>query len=210
MNRHCHTFAIALLLCSSAQAQVFKWVGPDGKTNYSDVPPAPALKAQKKSFQGNVVDGGELPFGLEQAARANPVTLYTGAKCQPCDGGRALLTARGIPFSEKTVSSNADIALLGNTEIELPQLMVGKNKLQGFESTSWHASLTAAGYPESSALPKNYRNPAPAPAAPVATKEAGSDTAADPAATGTGRAKKPAPRVAPPKPADTTLPGLRF
>ena len=109
------SLTLALLVCSAvADAQVFKWVGPDGKTNYSDMPPGPSVvQSQKKVFSGNVVDTADMPFDLAAAVKNSPVTLYTGAKCIPCDDGRKLLTARGIPFSEKTVSSNADIALLG-------------------------------------------------------------------------------------------------
>lgn len=208
---------VCLLLASSGvSAQVFKWVGPDGKTNYSDVPPPPsAQRAQKKAFAGNVVDGGDLPFSVAEVAKTSPVTLHTGAKCAPCDEGRKLLGSRGIPFTEKTVSSNADIATLGTGGVELPQLSVGGTKLRGFEPGAWNASLSAAGYPESNSLPKSYRNPAPqsaapasrdTPAKPTTSADAG-DNAVDASPASVGR--KPAPRNQPKAP-DANPAGIRF
>lgn len=203
-----------LIACGSATAQVFKWVGPDGKTNYSDVPPAPsALKAQKKAFVGNVVDAGDLPFSLAQVARTLPVTLYTSAKCLPCDEGRKLLGNRGIPFTEKTIASNADIATLGPGTIDLPQLAIGSNKLRGFESGAWNAGLTAAGYPESSRLPKSYRNPAPQSAAPAGRETSATATADAGDGTASAQASPPQRKQAsrmPPKAPDTNPAGLRF
>jgi hypothetical protein len=209
MKRTVHFLSLALLVCSAAaDAQVFKWVGPDGKTNYSDVPPGPTVvRSQKKMFTGNVVDTADMPFDLAAAVKNSPVTLYTGAKCIPCDDGRKLLNARGIPFSEKTVSSNADIALLGGSGVELPQLAVGSSKLRGFEAGAWNTSLTAGGYPESSKLPKTYRNPAAEAAAPAVKSEASAEPApqAAPAVP-----KKPARAATPPTPQDSGIPNLRF
>lgn len=207
---------ISLLLAfSSASAQVFKWVGPDGKTNYSDVPPPPSVqRAQKKAFTSNVVDGGDLPFSVAEVAKTSPVTLHTGAKCAPCDEGRKLLGSRGIPFTEKTVASNADIATLGTGSVDLPQLSVGGTKLRGFEPGAWNASLSAAGYPESNRLPKSYRNPVPQSAAPASRETPANTTTADagdvaanaPPANG---AKKSLPRNQPKAP-DTNPAGIRF
>ena len=198
-----------LLSASSAQAQVFKWVGPDGKVNYSDVPPPPSAHAQKKNFSGNVLDSGDMPFALADAMKKNPVTLYTGQKCTPCDDGRTLLNRRGIPFVEKTVSTNADIALLGGGDIDLPQMMVGNARLRGYEAGAWNSRLSAAGYPETFQLPKTYRAPAPEAAAPQpkAAPSTG-DVLAD--APNPVPAKPPRRRPVAPAPASDTAPGLRF
>ena len=204
---------IALLLTTgSATAQVFKWVGADGKTNYSDIPPPPtAMRAQKKSFAGNVVDDGDLPYSLSEVAKTSPVTLYTGAKCLPCDEGRKLLDGRGIPFTEKTVASNPDIALLGTGTVELPQLAVGSTKLRGFEASAWNASLSTAGYPESNRLPKSYRNPPPQSAAPASRDSptvASSDTADGMAASKAATGRRATRNL--PKPPEANPAGIRF
>ncbi|HXA46788.1 MAG TPA: glutaredoxin family protein [Burkholderiaceae bacterium] len=163
--------ALALLfMVSSAHAQLYKWVAPDGTVSYSDKqPPASATKVERKAYT-SAPSLGDMPYEVAQAAKANPVTLYTMQKCAACDQGRTLLTTRGIPFSEKTVSSNEDIErvqkLSGGSQ--MPLLIIGKNKQTGFESGQWGSALTAAGYPATNTLPKSYSNPAPEPAAPPA------------------------------------------
>jgi glutaredoxin len=181
--------ALSLLFSASVHAQMYKWVGADGKVTYSDVPPpASAKQVEKRAAGAGASSEADLPYELSQAVNASPVTLYTTAKCIPCDSGRALLTTRGVPFTEKTVNSNDDIARLkqagGNTQ--LPMLLVGRNKQTGFDADIWGTALTSAGYPESNKLPKGYRNPppeaaAPAPKSPDATAQTGSEPAAAPA-----------------------------
>ncbi|MES2831083.1 MAG: DUF4124 domain-containing protein [Pseudomonadota bacterium] len=201
------------LICNAgvAQAQVFKWIGPDGKVNYGDRPAAPPPATEKKTMLGNVVDSGDLPFELAEARKNVPVVLYTGLKCAACDEGRKLLALRGIPFLEKTVVTNADIASFGGTQVELPQLTVGSARLSGFDPTAWQSRLTAAGYPESNKLPKAYRNPPTVSAGPAVMPKTGSENdnpASDPTTKGTKNAA--ATRPAPARQTDSTLPGLRF
>jgi glutaredoxin len=168
---------LILLSATAAQAQMYKWVGPDGKVTYSDVPPPSSAKqVETKSFSGGGPSTAGLPYAVAEAVKNNPVKIYTTAKCTPCDQGRTLLNTRGIPFTEKTVSTNADIEqvrqMSGDTQ--LPVLTIGRNKQKGFQPGEWNSALTYAGYPESNQLPKNYRNgnvesaaPAPAPSASV-------------------------------------------
>src|SRR5258706_11480021 len=110
MKRTLPWLSIAVFLfATSAHAQLYKWVGEDGKVTYSDTPPPKtAKKVERKSLGGGGTDTSDFPFELAEAVKANPVTLYTTTKCVPCDDGRKLLQGRGVPFSEKTVNSNAD------------------------------------------------------------------------------------------------------
>ncbi|MEO6919517.1 MAG: glutaredoxin family protein [Collimonas sp.] len=159
-----------LTLAAGAQAQLYKSTGPDGKVTYSDTPPASGHVVEKKTAGGMGDDTDGLPYELALAVKNNPVTLYSSDKCIPCDDGRKMLKERGIPFSEKTVKSNEDIAALRKitSDNTLPVLTVGRDKQSGFSSVAWGPALTAAGYPESSRLPKTYRNTAPVAAAPAA------------------------------------------
>jgi glutaredoxin len=178
------SFLLTLLLAAGVQAQqLYKWVGPDGKVTYSDTPPPSAAKqVEKKAVTGSGIATSNLPYELAETVRNSPVTLYTSTPCAPCDAGRALLTSRGIPFSEKTVTTSEDAARLrqaGGDE-QLPLLVVGRNKHKGFSSGEWTSSLTAVGYPQTSKLPPSYRNPpaeaaAPAVKAVVASKPSGDE-----------------------------------
>lgn len=159
---------LSLLISANAHAQLYKWVDANGKISYSDTPPPSSVKKveeQTVSTTGPSTSG--LPFELAEAVKASPVTLYAMPKCNSCDSGRSLLNARGIPFAEKTVSSNEDIARLHQAggDKQLPFLTIGRSKQSGFQADAWNTALTAAGYPETSQLPKTYRNPAPESAA---------------------------------------------
>ncbi|PWF46785.1 glutaredoxin family protein [Massilia glaciei] len=196
----------ALLLCAGgASAQLFKWVDAKGTVHFSDTPPPDKAKALKvKSFSG--VEGATpLPYELAQAARGHPVTLFTTAPCAPCDAGRTHLNARGIPFSEKTVTTVEDQAKMtaaGGTGT-MPLLLVGPSKLAGFDPGAWDAALTNADYPLKSQLPRTYRNPAAAAAAPPPPKPTPSELAAAKAAidaAAEARRPKPAAPAVPPKP----------
>jgi glutaredoxin len=159
----------ALLCCAAlAHAQLYRSVGPDGRVTYSDTPPPAAKQVETRPLPSVSAATAPLPYELAQAAKAQPVTLYTGDKCPPCDAARSFLSARGVPYAEKTVSSNDDIAALraAGGDARLPLLMVGRGREKGFEEGAWNAALTAAGYPKSSQLPAGWRNPPPQGAAP--------------------------------------------
>lgn len=164
-----------LLTATTAQAQMYKWVGPDGKVNYTDTPPPKsAKKVEQKSLDGSDTDTTGLPYELAEAVKNSPVTLYTTPSCAPCDSGRAYLNKRGVPFKEKTVSTDDDLARLTQAtgEKQLPVLTIGRGKQAGFEQGAWGSALSAAGYPETSRLPKGYSNGPAEAAAPAKPKSA--------------------------------------
>lgn len=157
------TLALALLGQASMAQPVYKIVGPDGKVTFSDKPPASADKgkvtAPGSAAAGGASGGSELPYELRQVASKYPVTLYTTSPCGPCDAGRSLLKSRGIPFTERTVSTAEDQEALERLagDSSLPLTTIGGQKLRGFSDVEWTQYLDAAGYPGTSTLPKNYR-----------------------------------------------------
>jgi glutaredoxin len=167
--------ALGLFAAANVHAELYKWVGPDGKVTYSDVPPpSTAKQVERKAISAAESRAADLPYELAEAAKANPVTLYTAPKCVPCNQGRTLLNTRGIPFSEKTVTSNDDIERLRQAggDTQLPLLLIGSSKQQGYTPDAWSAALSNAGYPETSKLPRTYRQPPAAAAAPRPTAAA--------------------------------------
>jgi len=161
-------------IAQPAQAQLYKSVGPDGKVTYSDTPPASNQKAVEKRDIGEQISTVSLPYELAQAVRNNPVTIYTTSNCGPCQDGKSLLKTAGIPFAEKTVKTNPDMEKLQQVsgDTQLPVLIVGSQKLRGYNQAEWNAAIQKAGYPSSNMLPAAYRYPSPESAAPpVASKE---------------------------------------
>jgi len=198
--------AAGLLWMAGAHAQLYKSVGPDGRVTYSDTPPNSAQI--ERTLPNRTRPADALPAALAEAHARHPVTLYTTDNCQPCSDGRALLQRRGIPFAEKTVHSNEDLAVLRKVggDQQLPLLTVGNQRQQGFEADSWNATLGAAGYPETSQLPKSYQNPPAIAAAPPRAAPA-AQTAAQPAAE---PGSAPGGATPPPPPAGNAPPGFQF
>ena len=208
---HLRTAALGLVLglvSVSALAQgVYRIVGPDGRVSYSDQPPPAANARPVASGAAGAVGGNnaQLPFELRQVAGRYPVVLYTSAECAPCNSGRNLLNARGVPYSEKTISTNEDIEALKRLsgQSSLPFVTIGSQQIKGYSDGEWTQFLDAAGYPKQSALPSAYRRAAPTPLVAVAP-------AAAPAPATTAQSQPveaPAPSVAPPV---TNPAGIRF
>ncbi len=177
--------ALVLLtaLCGTTAYAQYKIVAPDGTVTFTD-----RMPDQKQGGRvSNVTTSGaerpaaDMPFELRQVAQKYPVTIYTLPECDACKQGRELLVRRGIPFSERAATTQADKALwekiTGSTAA--PVLMVGKQQLRGFGSSNWNETLDAAGYPATSKLPTNYRH---AEAVPLAPREVARTTAPAPAA----------------------------
>lgn len=167
------TGGLLLVLGShAALAQtLYRSVGPDGKVTFSDTPPPPSAATNAKAKgsavpAGPVSAGSALPYELQQIASRYPVTLYSGESCGPCASGRNLLKARGIPFTERTVSTSDDVAALQRLsgDTGLPFLTIGGQQISGFSDAEWTQYLDAAGYPKTSQLPSGYRQ---APATPL-------------------------------------------
>ncbi|HEY5581935.1 MAG TPA: glutaredoxin family protein [Rhodoferax sp.] len=160
--------AALLLAAGLAQAQtIYRVVGPDGKVTFSDKPPVAAANVSTTEAGGKAMgtSGPALPFELRQVVSKYPVTLYTSSKCAPCESGRALLSSRGIPFTEKTVNTAEDSDALQRISDanSLPFLTIGGQQIKGFSDSEWTQFLDAAAYPKASVLPTAYRNPAKTP-----------------------------------------------
>lgn len=164
--------AAALLLGAvGLQAQtVYRIVGPDGKVTFSDKPPAnAAANVTARGSAGRPADAGgpgnNLPYELRQVVARFPVTLYSGAGCVPCNAGRLMLQARGIPYTEYAIASNEDVEALQRLsgDKSLPFLTIGGQKIKGYSEAEWTQFLNAANYPATSQLPATFRYPAPRP-----------------------------------------------
>jgi glutaredoxin len=186
--------------------QVYRIVGADGRVTFTDQQPL-ANSASAKATAAPAVGldsptGPPLPFELRQVVSRYPVTLYTAPNCAPCDTGRSMLMARGIPFGERSVSTAEDVEALQRMSggVSLPFVTLGGQQLKGYSEPEWAQFLDAAGYPRSSQLPAGFRY---APATPlVAVQNPGRATAT--AAPAAATAEVP---VAPAAPAAAVAPG---
>ena len=200
--------ALALACFALPGHALYKVVGPDGTVTYTDRPPPaatgrPAPVGARTEAPAGDAPLANLPLELRQVSTRYPVTLYTGADCAPCETGRRLLSARGVPFAERRVSSEEDAEALNRLTggRSIPTLMIGTQALRGFADSDWHSYLDAAGYPRESRLPRGYQQPA---ATPLVQRQAE-------AAAPQERPAAPAPaEPAPPPPAPPAPAGIRF
>jgi glutaredoxin len=158
--------AVIMLAAGHLYAQqVFKSVDKNGRVTYSEMPPLPG-------------SGDKLT-----ADSASSPSLPT-ANCGPCVNAKLMLSQRGVPFTERTVSSNEDIDAYKklNSDNNFPLATIAAQQLKGYEETEWTKYLDAAGYPKSSALPRNFRNSEATSLTPkkVAEKEVAEKPAAKP------------------------------
>ena len=188
---------------------LYKVVGPDGTVTYTDRPPPaatgrPAPVGARTEAPAGDAPLANLPLELRQVSTRYPVTLYTGADCAPCETGRRLLAARGVPFAERRVSSEEDAEALNRLTggRSIPTLMIGTQALRGFADSDWHSYLDAAGYPRESRLPRGYQQPA---ATPLVQRQAEAAAPQERPA-----APAPAAEPAPPPPAPPAPAGIRF
>lgn len=212
--------ALLALAAGAALAQgVYRHVGPDGRVTFSDQPPATGSATASTTPGAPPAAEVALPFALRQVTQRYPVTLYTTKDCAPCTQGRDLLRNRGVPYTEKTVTTAEDLAAFakvsGVANGSLPRLHIGAQALDGYAAAEWHQYLDAAGYPRQSALPRNYRAPEAAALAPQATPTpAPAPTAAaaprPPQARSAPAPVPEQPAIAPPGPTPDNPAGIRF
>ena len=199
--------AAVLMMATPVQSQtIYKVLGADGKVTFSDQPPVTTSgKASAVGTGAGPSDaaGAALPYALRQVANNYPVTLYTTTNCAPCGSGRAMLRSRGIPFSEKTITTNEDAAALQriSSDSSLPFLTIGSQQIKGYSDSEWTQFLNAAGYPRTSVLPASYRHPEATPL--VLIQKPAATTKPEPA---------PAPAASPPPPVDpgSNPAGIKF
>ncbi|MDT7835158.1 glutaredoxin family protein [Aquabacterium sp. OR-4] len=198
--------ALAATAAWPALAQ-YKVIGPDGRVTYTDRPPTAAgnrVLSIRQSGAVSATDGApanlaSLPQALRQPVARFPVTLITAADCAPCDSARQMLQRRGVPYSERSVVSDADQQALQQLSgaLTVPSVRIGSQVLRGWLESDWLSTLDLAGYPASSALPPSWRWAAASPLAP---------RGAEPAAPAA------APTPPPPPPAENPgpTPNIRF
>lgn len=194
-RRHAPLLVPLLLAVATAQAQ-YKVVAPNGSITYTDRPPV--------SDQARVTPIGRhanpaaaplnpeliLPLELRNAVQRHPVTLYTGEPCPVCDTARQLLVQRGVPFTERRVTTDEDGVALERLvgARSVPSLTLGSQPLRGFNDADWSRFLDAAGYPRQSQLPRSWQATPPRPlverSTPATTEPAAASTGGQPAPAG--------------------------
>jgi len=144
-----------LAFALTAGAQLYRWKDDNGRVHYTDTPPpANAKDVQKKSSVrpggADAASAATQSYALQQAIKNFPVTIYTSKDCgNPCQKGLEYLKKRGVPFTEKPVTTQSEIdevvKLAGAPRV--PVMVVGIAVQKDFDEQAWSEALNTAGYP---------------------------------------------------------------
>lgn len=167
MIRIAFALAVVLAASSATAAELYRWVDDKGRVEWRDTPPpTKAEKVERRTVSGSVIETSTPPYGVQQAVKNYPVTLYVNNCGDACTKARQHLTRRGIPFTEKNPEADVDAYKnLTNGGMEVPLLFVGRESLKGYLDSSWDSALDTAGYPRTPAPGYTAPKPAAAPAA---------------------------------------------
>lgn len=154
---------LAITLCAftvGAGAQLYRWTDAQGRVNITDTPPPASAKDVKKidaatSPTTAPQSTAQEPYELQRAKAKFPVTLYTVPNCEGCNLARTLLNARGVPFTESSLTEPKQVEefkqLVGGNTV--PAIIVGTTVQKGFEESAYQRLLDAAGYPVTGVVP---------------------------------------------------------
>jgi hypothetical protein len=157
-----------LLIVTGAHAELYRSIDSSGKVHYSDRPLAGAEDVTQVRADKAPTPDESLPYETRRAMQNFPVTLYSFPDCgSVCQEGRDLLTRRGVPFTEKSLTTLEDIEAFNKAsgDKSLPKLTVGKTWIRGFLAEQWNRELDVAGYPRTA--PYRPRPSAAAPSRPA-------------------------------------------
>lgn len=141
-----------LMLASSVQAEeYYRSIDSGGKVHYGDKPLSDAADINKLKTSAEPESNEILPFETLRAKEKFPVTLYVAEGCgDGCEMARAYLEKRGIPFTEKMLTTADEVSAFKKASgvDQVPTMNIGKNWLIGFLESQWGKELDTAGYPK--------------------------------------------------------------
>lgn len=144
-------FAVTAVLCAlPLEAGVYKWKDKDGRTHYSDAPPAQVsaseVRTRINSIKGPPVVSQFTPATAPPAGLAK-VRMFTTQTCGYCRKAKAFLQARGTPFQELDVGASeaaqSEYQALGGRGV--PVILVGDRRMDGYREDQLKGLLEASG-----------------------------------------------------------------
>lgn len=151
------TAGIALAAESPGSTTLYKSVGPDGKTIYSDHPPAQARTSKPLVFRNAPasalppeavaeVDRMRKSAGTPAAPPAGETVLFSASWCGYCQKAKSYLNARNLPYREVDVDTpqgkQAFVNAGGGGGV--PLLVAKGRSVAGFSTGAYDAVFGAA------------------------------------------------------------------
>jgi glutaredoxin len=148
--------ACAALAVLPADAQIYKWTGPDGRTQYGDRPPEEARKEELRigvqSFGGPAeVDTWtqvlKRPPAVDTSKpRSASVTMFSTSWCPHCKRAREYFAQKGLAIRDVDIDASEE----GKREFKtyggkgVPLIIVGDKRMRGFSAEAMDRMLASA------------------------------------------------------------------
>jgi glutaredoxin len=140
------------LLAANVQAdEYFRSIDNSGNVHYGDSPLPGSADFERLKAQSKPSADDSLPFETRRAKEKFPITLYVADSCgDACAQAQAYLNKRGIPFTEKNLAAEEDIAAFKKASggDQIPVMNIGNKWLKGFLASQWGSELDNACYPK--------------------------------------------------------------
>ena len=150
--------ACGLLTVVTTEAQtVYKSIGPDGKTVYSDQPPTTGKlqKTMKFELASSALPASAASF-MEQFRKTHPggaptapaskgVTLYSAVWCGYCKQAKSWLAGHNVAYTNVDIDAPGGTAALAQASgggSGAPVLVVDGRTLNGFSAGAYDAAFT--------------------------------------------------------------------
>jgi glutaredoxin len=148
--------ACVFLAHGSASAQtVYKSIGPDGKTVYSDQPPTTGRlqKTMKFELASSALPASAASYmeqfrklhpGGAQASAGKGVTLYSAVWCGYCKQAKSWLGAHGVAYNDVDIDAPGGMAALAQASgggTGVPVLVVDGKTMNGFSAGAYDAAF---------------------------------------------------------------------
>lgn len=129
------------LFVSTASSELFKWTDADGRTFYSDKPPAGGKAklvvyrdSKPTSTKASIEPGIAEVKEDNKPVKAKKIVMYSAAWCGVCKKAKAYLDANGISYKEYDIENS----LKGRNDYKrlkgagVPIIMIDKERMDGF------------------------------------------------------------------------------
>lgn len=137
---------------------LYKSIGPDGKTVYSDQPPANAREARTLTFRNAPASplSAETLLYIDQLKKSadakakipssSETVLFSAVWCGYCKLAKTYLTAKKVAYREVDIDTKDGLAAFARAggQQGVPLLVANGQRLSGFSSASYDAIFGAA------------------------------------------------------------------
>lgn len=127
----------------SAQGEIYQWTDDSGKHHFGDKKPE---GREAVAFEGHAAVTF-MGYSTVSVAGKGRVRVFVTQNCPFCKKAKAFLNKRGTPFDELDVEKS----YLAKTEYQrlgavgVPVILVGKQRMNGFNADELKEMLAAAG-----------------------------------------------------------------